>query len=76
MAEVTGLLDQAKAKLVAANAAGTPIDSSLELLYKQAFTNYSFLEADASKGIHNPPYYDKILTVSKAKLEDFLSKVK
>ncbi len=76
MAEVKGLLDQAKAKLDAAKTAGTTIDSSVELLYKQAFTNYSFLEADKSKGIHNPPYYREILKVSKTKLEDFLSKVK
>ncbi|MHB8946132.1 MAG: ammonia-forming cytochrome c nitrite reductase subunit c552 [Bacillota bacterium] len=76
MAEVKGLLDQAKTKLDAAKTAGTTIASSVELLYKQAYTNYSFLEADKSKGIHNPPYYREILKVSKAKLEDFLSKVK
>ncbi len=75
MTEVKGLLDQAKTKLDAAKAAGTMTDS-VELLYKQAYTNYSFLEADKSKGIHNPPYYDQILTVTKAKLQDFLSKVK
>ncbi|HEY3316441.1 MAG TPA: ammonia-forming cytochrome c nitrite reductase subunit c552 [Bacillota bacterium] len=76
MAEVQALLAQAKTKLDAAKAAGTTIDPSVELLYKQAYTNNSFMVADKSNGFHNPPYYQAILKASKAMLEDFLSKVK
>lgn len=42
----------------------------LKNLYNVAYTNVSYVEADASKGIHNPAYARALLDVAEAKVKD------
>lgn len=63
MTKIADLLTKVKAKIDAAKAAGTDVTAVTDL-YNAAFTNHSFMEADLSKGMHNPWYADAMLKVS------------
>ncbi len=71
IAAIHDLIEQAENRIAGLEAAGVDV-SELEAAVAKAETNVEFLEADASKGIHNTPYARAIIAATKAMLEEAL----
>ncbi len=65
LAELEPILEEAKAKVDAG------VSDEVKGLYEVAFTNVSYVKADASLGAHNYQYAKKLLEVAREKLEEF-----